>query len=455
MGDWRRNRNNNYNHYNQNYQSVPKSYTRSQYRKQSQAPDSWQTDIPSWQPALPSWKPPIPSWEKNFITNVGRISWKRFMYCQKGLDLYPDIYQWDDSAGAEAFHNAKKRFWAEINGRPIDNSLPDPDMHIDKIDWNKEEAEMDPELYKDLENVFVVPDDVKAGFVDNSLYCNDQPIVPTGWGDDELDGNNKDASNKDNPWASQSGCWDDLPWGLRSLLKPVITFGCSDGEDDPSKAANSTACNPSLQDGDKKTSNNNNPWEKNSGGWEGVPWGPSSQLNNTTNESGNLNCSWNNNNPWEGSAGSWEPIPSSQVNSTTNQLENPWEGRAGDWEGVQWGPSSQVNSTTNQLENLNYSGNSGSWKSGNDNWRKRESEGQQMSRYKTTRYPGKDYQTNQGWKNNRGRKQVSFAREHSPLEPLAPRQWNPIHACGPNTHQTPGDPDNSWGWDKQVSYRIN
>ncbi|KAF5199978.1 bifunctional endo-1,4-beta-xylanase XylA-like [Thalictrum thalictroides] len=461
MGDWRRNRSDSYNNYNQNYQSVPKSSARSQYRKPP-ALDSWQTDRHSWQPALPSWQPPIPSWEKSFVINVGKIPWKRFMYCQKGLDLYPDVYQWDDSAGADAFHNAKSRYWAEINGRPFDNSLPDPDMHIDQIDWN---AEIDPELYKDLENAFVTPveevKDIEAGFVANSLYCSDQPIVPSGWGDedDNSQANNKNASNNDNPWVSQSG-WDDVPWGLRSLLKPVITFGCGDGEDDSIKAANNTVCNPSLQDGDKKTSIDNNPWEKNSGGWEGIPWGSSSQLNNTTNELGNLNCSRNNNNSWEGISGGWEGVPSSQENwnysKKTSNNNNPWEGSAGGWEGVPWGPSSQVNNTTNEVENLNYSGNGGSWKGGNDNWRKRESEGQRMSRYKTTRYHGEDHQRNQGWKNNRGRRRVSFAHEHSPLEPLAPRQWNPIDTCGPTTtHHRPGNPENSWGWDKQVSNHIN
>jgi hypothetical protein len=32
------------------------------------------------------------------------------------LPQYKDIIGWDDSAGEEAFDNAKARFWAQING---------------------------------------------------------------------------------------------------------------------------------------------------------------------------------------------------------------------------------------------------------------------------------------------------------------------------------------------------
>lgn len=62
--------------------------------------------------------------------------------------LYENVVKWNDSAGEEAFHNAKSRFWAKINGLPCNISLPDPDIYIDEIDWN---CNVDPDLLLDLE----------------------------------------------------------------------------------------------------------------------------------------------------------------------------------------------------------------------------------------------------------------------------------------------------------------
>lgn len=43
--------------------------------------------------------------------------------------------QWDDSAAAEAFNNAKMRYWGYCNGFPCSIPLPNPDAYIDEIDW--------------------------------------------------------------------------------------------------------------------------------------------------------------------------------------------------------------------------------------------------------------------------------------------------------------------------------
>lgn len=45
---------------------------------------------------------------------------------------------WDDSAGKEAFDNAKARFWAEINNLPSEIPLPDPNMYIQEVDHGAE-----------------------------------------------------------------------------------------------------------------------------------------------------------------------------------------------------------------------------------------------------------------------------------------------------------------------------
>ncbi|KAM1008328.1 hypothetical protein FF1_004756 [Malus domestica] len=69
------------------------------------------------------------------------------------MSLYNNIVEWNDSAGEEAFNNAKNRFWAEMNGLipRSDISLPDPDMYIDDIDWRSSCNNIDPQLILDLE----------------------------------------------------------------------------------------------------------------------------------------------------------------------------------------------------------------------------------------------------------------------------------------------------------------
>lgn len=367
------------------------------------------------------------------------------MHCQKSLDLYNDIFQWDDSAGGEAFHNAKNRFWAEMHGHPCDIYLPDPDMFIDNIDWN---ASSDPELYKDLDKELAVTDEeknMKGEVVDVAApsYVV-EPIVATGWGDDEpnWEDSNVKASNNVNAWTAENE-WEGVPWGtscLKSLMKPIIPPECVDRVDDP----NYSSSYPTVQRGDNKINVDNNSWEENCGGWEKLcrssPNGDKKTIDN----------------PWERNSGGWGGTPwgSQDGNRKSNDKNNPWVKNSEGWEAVPWGSNNLIKNTTDTGK-FDYHRNSGSWRTGNENWRKRESEGHQLSRYKTTRHQGDDYQPDHGWRNNRGKKRVSFAHENSPVENLAPRQWNSLHTCGPISHHTPGEAGNSWGWQKQVSHHIN
>jgi hypothetical protein len=41
---------------------------------------------------------------------------EKILKTKKILALYKDIISWDDSAGKEAFDNAKAHFWAQITG---------------------------------------------------------------------------------------------------------------------------------------------------------------------------------------------------------------------------------------------------------------------------------------------------------------------------------------------------
>lgn len=128
--------------------------------------------------------------------------------------LYENIVQWNDSAGEEAFQNAKNRFWAKINDRPCDISLPDPDIYIDEIDWN---SSIDPELILDLEREPKPSDETKGeGVIVGDPFLLNQPIACTGWGDAEEDFK-KDASGDAEHWGP-GGKADDKenPWGLVS-----------------------------------------------------------------------------------------------------------------------------------------------------------------------------------------------------------------------------------------------
>lgn len=92
------------------------------------------------------------------------VDTKKFFYC------YGSVLDWDDNAAEEAFHNAKKRFWEEINGLHSDLSLPDPDIYIDEIDWD---AVVDPQLIKELDREYVPPDESSNNVEDhgNSWEC--------------------------------------------------------------------------------------------------------------------------------------------------------------------------------------------------------------------------------------------------------------------------------------------
>lgn len=179
MGGWRGQRNENYD------QGVTR--TRSQNRR----------------PPLGSWQPTVPSWEKKFCIVVGAVPWRKVIDTKKIIHLYENVLKWNDSAGEEAFHNAKTRYWEAINGLPCDISLPDPDIYIDKIDWN---SEIDPELILDLDRDSVVPDGQEKGeqvvILGDSLIPN-QLFSSTGWGDAEWDlkqPTNLLLEKKGNPW---------------------------------------------------------------------------------------------------------------------------------------------------------------------------------------------------------------------------------------------------------------
>lgn len=135
-----------------------------------------------------NWQQSVPSWEKKFCSSVGSVPWKKLLETKKFIHLYDNVIKWNDSAGKEAFQTAKNNFYANIHGLPCDNSLPDPDIYIDKIDWN---SEVDPNLILDLDSDSVVPDsdpkDEQVVIFGSSFPPSYQNFSPYGWGDSDDD----------------------------------------------------------------------------------------------------------------------------------------------------------------------------------------------------------------------------------------------------------------------------
>lgn len=125
----------------------------------------------------------MPAWEKKFCASVGSISWGKLLEGKRYMSLHDNVLKWDDSAGKEAFDNAKSRFWAEFNGLPCDIPLPDPNIYIDNVDWD---SGVDPELILDLERETQVPgeEDEEVVILGSSLLLNQSYSGP-GWGDED------------------------------------------------------------------------------------------------------------------------------------------------------------------------------------------------------------------------------------------------------------------------------
>ncbi|KAI3446517.1 hypothetical protein Pfo_003182 [Paulownia fortunei] len=159
------------------------------------------------------WQLAVPSWEKEFCKVVGSLEWGTLLQMKKFMHLYDNVIKWNDSAGEEAFCNAKKRYWAEINGVSCDIPLPDPDLYIEKINWD---SEIDPELLPDLEWKLVIPnreeDHDPVVIFGDSLMPN-QAFSPTGWGDVEENLEvpaNHSSANYGDPWEQNWGNSNDM-----------------------------------------------------------------------------------------------------------------------------------------------------------------------------------------------------------------------------------------------------
>lgn len=338
------------------------------------------------------------------------------------MSCYKNVLEWDDSASEEAFHNAKQRFWAQINGLPCEISPPEPDIYIDIIDYD---AYIDPELVLDLDREYVAHDEEVYGRTVKVRKRNYNNAVS----EHVSGGHAKNLEKRENPWECNYMPRSDDNRG-----------DCQDQWDTSVKNAN-------------KLDNNENPWERSciqsNGDVKDNSWGDlggkSWSHNWGENHVNLLNNMKNVDNPWEqGFQGvgyvkgkGWEDIRDnsggwSHWECNNNELrkldsdDNPWghssTNKASrhtawkDWEGTShgWKKWDNLNSDPEDLESKRAKGGWGAWDAG---WRKREGSHQYVSNYKSSRFHGNEPQRGYGhpasnyWKRGRTNKRVSFAFE--------------------------------------------
>ncbi|KMZ60718.1 hypothetical protein ZOSMA_57G00540 [Zostera marina] len=122
----------------------------------------------------------VPKWEKNFCYSESKITWKRICDAKKMLPDHKKVAEWDDSACKEAFFNSKYRYWAKINNLPCDIPLPDPDMYLDKLDWD---TQIDSNLLIDFDKAKVYVESLTDSPPSLKECLN--PLAITGWGDED------------------------------------------------------------------------------------------------------------------------------------------------------------------------------------------------------------------------------------------------------------------------------
>ncbi|KAL3814773.1 hypothetical protein ACJIZ3_016041 [Penstemon smallii] len=150
-------------------------------------------------------------WEVNYCKSV-RVPWNKVLASKYLINSYPSVQNWDDSAGKETFENAKRRYWARINGLPCDNPLPDPDIFIDAIDWN---PYIDPDLMEDLDRQFFNPDeDHKLKTINEEIGCEQMRNDGNPWERDHVQ-DSRDVIDGWGQWVNPVNLESDNPWEQR------------------------------------------------------------------------------------------------------------------------------------------------------------------------------------------------------------------------------------------------
>ncbi|XP_042000750.1 uncharacterized protein LOC121750298 isoform X3 [Salvia splendens] len=144
------------------------------------------------------------------------MNWETLLEMKRFIHLYDNVLDWNDSAGEEAFSNAKKRYWAKRKGLSCDITLPDPDLYIDKIDWD---SDNDPEmLLSDVENPSMSPqteEDFDPAVIFGDYAAPNHALATVGWGEVEENLVGPAACSSANyadPWNEWSGYHNEDAW---------------------------------------------------------------------------------------------------------------------------------------------------------------------------------------------------------------------------------------------------
>lgn len=335
----------------------------------------------------------VPSWEKRFCRLVGTIPWGKIVYSKTLLNYHDNIFHWNDSAAEEAFQNAKKRFWAEINGLPCDISLPDPDIFVDEINWNQA---IDPKLIEDIDKQYFNPDDVEEGEQMGSK------IKRTG----NLVGSLSDRCNV-NPENSENS------WEINNLHH---------GEDVKNLAWSTNSWDNEIREPGRQRSDDN-PWEQgycqgNRVRKENV-WDDGVKLSGWNQGGGNSNRqnsgNSENNGKWAKTAlnsSDWNAEKSRKWGSNPDAMDYGYIGEDRASNG-RW----RDNVPTTSRGWKQWDEHKDERKSSRRTWvprdgegsRKRGSSHQHMSTYRSPGFRGDDKQANQYWSSERDNKRVSLA----------------------------------------------
>ncbi|KAL3537571.1 hypothetical protein ACH5RR_000937 [Cinchona calisaya] len=324
------------------------------------------------------------SWEIDFCKSV-RVPWQKVVTAKKYMYCNENVVKWDDSAGEEAFHNAKTRYWEKINGIPCETPLPDQDVYIDDIDWN---PDIDPGLISDLDQEYFNPNETE----------NNEKIKIAIKGFDNPDPG-CDPDNINN-------LWERFPsHGVNTLKGASSSWGKND------KLVNlKNSNNPWEQSSETVESLKNNSWKRR--GDESSGWNQElrynkqySDANNFNNDSWNRGCQdvgYNGEMGWrqDNSTRGWkqwnisghEPQRSGNTFKQNNFASHTGAPRNKGWMGWEG----------KQPKDYDFRGPSES------SCRKREGSFQQRSRYKTSRFQIDDQGAAYQWEKEKSQKTVRF-----------------------------------------------
>ncbi|KAE8695489.1 putative Cysteine-rich receptor-like protein kinase 10 [Hibiscus syriacus] len=296
----------------------------------------------------------VPLWEKKFCTIVGKVSWRKIVDTKKLTSPNDNVLNWDDSAGEEAFHNAKSR-----------------------------------------KRIFSPPDveeDIMVG--EENKIAGNLLSAPT-------EGCNKSPSKFDNPWennnVTQDSSKDCVGWGHFVLkvddLRNLNSDGNNPWESSITQENESGNRNSWGYNGSRDWNTGNNSWGhsyqglKKDDGWgdyKRTYWGRNQR---DTNKMPNRDNSWKHS--------------YAQCNVTPN--DNRW----GDCGRNCWKVGGNHDVRSRKLD-FRSSSSGGPWHSGS---RKREGSHQYIPGYKSSRFQPDDNQANYCWRSGQSNKRVSFPRE--------------------------------------------